>query len=514
MPLHPRQCALAICSGALLLLAVGCAFDPVARRAKPEQLLAGPTRVIRTLDPRGSFAQIQYERDGQAHDAIYEWRRNKRCDLPPDLEAVGNPLIQAGQGQSGKPVLFLPLAVRTSRGPRLALVDERCSVHGPYGELSPDSLRTLFSRKTQRSLLLFQDTAGALSLFDPWATREPIAIADSVQQVQLASSDDGAPDQLWLREDGLLRRRGLAGELLTELGDQVTTLALSRTPQRRVAYVDGGQLFEAVTPNFRPVRVTSDGCSPRYTPSALELLSPCAERALVQIDLESGDVKELPPGIVASGESDGVTLEYGLSATGEPVLFAESSQLSRSQVLPPLLPNNTFVLDSRSLAGISATREFGVWRAAMEEFEPILHEVSAVLPHYSGRKHQYTWLVQHDVADDLGRVSLLSEGNLKPTLIASGVPTRERGGFLTDNGVALPNYPFSAPMVVLLQDAVPTLADPQRYQGKLRALLMTGEPSAVLDEEVSSFELVAAPVPGLLYGVEDGPDQGLWFVAL
>jgi hypothetical protein len=43
---------------------------------------------------------------------------------------------------------------------------------------------------------------------------------------------------------------------------------------------------------------------------------------------------------------------------------------------------------------------------------------------------------------------------------------------------------------------------------------MRGDPSLVLAEGVSSYLLVAAPVPGVLYGVEQGAERGLWYTAL
>jgi hypothetical protein len=109
---------------------------------------------------------------------------------------------------------------------------------------------------------------------------------------------------------------------------------------------------------------------------------------------------------------------------------------------------------------------------------------------------------------------VLSEGEPRPRLLADGVPVQRSGGFVMERGGGLPNYPFAEPIVLLIERAVPLAAEPGRFKGRLRALLLSGAPSAQLAADVSSYQLVAVPVPGVLYGVEEGADQGLWFVGL
>jgi hypothetical protein len=53
-----------------------------------------------------------------------------------------------------------------------------------------------------------------------------------------------------------------------------------------------------------------------------------------------------------------------------------------------------------------------------------------------------------------------------------------------------------------------------QFKGRLRAQLLSGALAADIDSDVSSFVLVASPLPGVLYGIEEGPKAGLWFAAL
>ena len=48
----------------------------------------------------------------------------------------------------------------------------------------------------------------------------------------------------------------------------------------------------------------------------------------------------------------------------------------------------------------------------------------------------------------------------------------------------------------------------------LRARLLSGELGSSIDSKVTSYTMLALPVPGLLYTVDDKARSGLWFAAL
>jgi hypothetical protein len=246
----------------------------------------------------------------------------------------------------------------------------------------------------------------------------------------------------------------------------------------------------------------------------LDFFAPCAQQTLRRRQLASGELESFGAGVFASITQEGVRLDYVQKDELTVELFAESTRYARRRVEPLLEPQRTYVLDQRRIAGLSADGSFGSWDGVEGRFREALGGVDGVLPHFRGKKHEHWWLVHHDVEADLGAVSVLSELELRPRLLADGVPTQRRGGFVMERGGSLPNYPFAEPLVLLIEQAVPLTAEPERFKGRLRALLLSGEPSAALAADVSSYQLVAVPVPGVLYGVEEGATPGLWFVGL
>jgi hypothetical protein len=510
--LHPSGIALL----ALLLLAWACEFKPVARRAKPEQIAAGSFRLLRSLDPLGIHVLITHEPTaGEQRTAIYAWRTDERCDLPAAIEKIGRPLTRPLRGARSDGALFLPLVLRTEGAPQLVLVDEHCRMRGSYGAVVPDTLRNFVSQEDQRGFLVFRDNEHTLSVLDPWRTEPALAIASGVADVQGAPAlGDKKRDALWLLEDGVLTQRSLSGALLVALGEAATAFALKGGDSERVAYVDADAVYEAVGPGFVPVRLASDACSPRYRDRSLDFFSPCAARALMRRNLPGGDVQSFPAGVFTSLLQEDVRLDYVQTDETSVELFAESKQYDRRKVEPVLGFEGVYVLDQQRIAGLSASGVFGSWNGIERQFTGLLDGVDTVLPHFRGKRHEFWWLVHHDVVDGLGSLSVVRENGLEPMQLAAGVPALRSGGFIMDRGAALPKYPYAEPIVVLIADSVPLAADPQRHKGQLRALLLSGELGGDLAENVSSYLLVAAPLAGVLYAVEEGPKRGLWFVAL
>lgn len=500
----------------LLVLPAGlwsCEFDPKARRAKPRLIAAGPMRVMRSLDAVGTYVLIRDERDGGSRTAIHDWQRGERCDLPEALERVGRPLARPPGAPRNSAAFWLPLVIQEQDRTLLLLVDEHCAPHAAASAVEPDSLSTFTSQEDLRGLLVFQDGADTL-LLDPWRLKGPIVLGAPAEDVQAAPPTAGRKqDALWLLEDGLLTQRSLSGELRVVLGEQVSAFALARDAAR-VAYVDAGTLFEAVGPAFEPIEIASDACLPHYGDKVLDFFSPCAQQTLRRRELASGELESFGAGVFASITREGVRLDYAQKDELTVELFAESERFARRRVEPLLEPKQTYVLDERRLAGLSADGSFGSWDGVEGSFREALSAVDSVLPHYRGKTHEHWWLVHHGVEAELGAVSVLSELELRPRRLADGVPTQRRGGFVMERGGSLPNYPFAEPLVLLIERAVPLAAEPERFKGDLRALLLSGEPSAVLAADVSSYQLVAVPVPGVLYGVEEGATPGLWFVGL
>jgi hypothetical protein len=500
----------------LLALPAGlwrCEFEPKARRAQPRLIAAGPMRLMRSLDAVGSYVLVRYERDGESRTAIYDWQKDERCELPAALERVGRPLARPLGAPRKSAALWLPLVLREQERTLLSLVDEHCTPHGPSGDVQSDSLRTFASQEDLRGLLVFQDGVDTL-LLDPWRLKGPLVLAGPTQDVQLAPPIGGRKqDALWLLEDGLLTQRNLSGELRVVLGEQVSAFTLA-WDAARVAYVDAGALFEAVGPAFEPEALAEDACLPHYGDDVLDFFSPCERQTLRRRELASGELVSFGAGVFASMTLEGVRLDYAQKDELTVELFAESERYARRRVEPLLEPQKIYVLDERRIAGVSADGSFGSWDGVESHFREALRGVDNVLPYFRGKKHEHWWLVHHEVEAGLGALSVLSEVELRPRQLADGVPAQRSGGFVMVRSGGLPNYPFSEPIVLLIEQAVPLAAEPRRFKGRLRALLLSGEPSAELAADVSSYQLVAVPVPGVLYGVEEGAEQGLWFVGL
>jgi hypothetical protein len=508
----------------LAALGQACEFEPIVRTPRPQQLSHERSQVLSTLDTRGEYALIAYQGAQQPSPqlAISRWRADERCDLPFLGEPVSAPLPRA-RGARSEPVLYLPLAVVDGDETLLMLVDDRCQPYGPFGAIAPSTARTVLSEIDQGGYLLFRDGQNRLSLLDPRRGLEPRALADDVTALRATRELRGKQrEAVWIIAAGELRLLTLDGEPLAAMGHDVKTFSLA-PGHDRIAFIDAEDLYEAAAPNFAPRRVAREACSPRYGRDTLEFFAPCAEQTLQRVKLSDGEYEEFEPGVFASFTQEGVQLDYSTDEAGDTVLSASYRDGTRVTVAPVLDRGDVYVIDDQRVAGLAAD-EFGIWSRRDRHFSPLVEHVAEVIPHHRGKKHTFAWLIYHDVDASLGTLSLLDQGGAFSE-IARGVPLPAQQGFVIENGSALAQYPFSAPLVVLLEDAYPMapasdLAPdlgsllPERFCGRLKALSITGAPRAELADDVCSYAIVAAPVPGVLYGVEAGADQGLWFVAL
>lgn len=503
--------------GVLGLSLAGCGFDPVTHPIEPEQLNTDHAQLLGPLDPRGEYVLLAHEQpDGAVGIDILQWRRNQRCPLPAQSAPIAEALPRSANAKKG-PAFYVPVGRQLlNDGERegdveLLLTDEHCAVQAALGRVKPGSLRAYNARSDDHPFLTYRDPDDTLFLLDPSVGLTPTALAHAPSSVRVGKS--GKRDALWMIEAGELTQRSLQGERLRSLGHAVNGLALDGEGER-VAFIDDGALYEAVAPKYEARPIAPDACSPRYTRDTLEFFAPCEEKALIRIHIDSREIETFESGVYASSVQDGVQLDY-TGAGDSPQLVAQFHDGERLAVTPSLRPGAVYVLDDQRLIGVDARQRFGVWDRRDGHFAPLFSQVEDVVSHHRGKTHLYSWLVYHDVQPDgLGSLSLLDEEGMLSAPIARGVPRSETGGYSVINGADLPHYPFSAPLVVTLEDASAVPAPQPRFRGRLRALSMRGEPSVVLAEDVSSYTLVATPVPAVLFTVEDGPARGLWYAAL
>jgi hypothetical protein len=513
-----------------LLALAACTFDPVARPVKPEQLAEGPTRVLRTLDPYGVHALIRYTNpDGSSQAAVTDWRAGKRCELPKDTLRAWNPLSSDADSARAVPdrSFLMPFARGESDDAlELWLVDQDCQQTGPLAPIRHDTAFTIASAKDQRNLFLFRDGDATLYVVDPTLDLEAHVLAEQVSAV-VPSSDPRTPttDVLWLIEAGQLTQRGIDGSLAVQLGSNVSQFAVYGGATSRVAYVDGGDLY-------RPALRAEGACDPSYNGQYLDLHYPCDTRQLVRVDLVTGALDEFENGVYESVTIDGLQFDYANvpksdgSDGVEPALFLQlpykvNDEVVRQRVSPLLQRGSLTVLGSDPLtgriAGQTTDGTFGIWQVGAQDFTPLFDNVRLLVPLRDARSNQYLWLMHYEVVDQLGTLAVFTEQDLTLKQVAAGVPPFGNRGYIIDAGGAIPRFPYPEAIILYLEESVElgsSTPENRQFKGRLRAQLLSGALAADIDSDVSSFVLVASPLPGVLYGIEEGPKAGLWFAAL
>jgi hypothetical protein len=499
-----------------LLLVSACSYEPVANPVEPRRVSPEPAELLGTLDARGEYVLLgRLDADGAPSITISHWRAQEECTLRAGLRALPAGPAERPEGRKG-PALYAPAgASRDEGGTELLLVDEHCNVHDGYGLINANSVRNFVSQVDGRPFFAYRDPDDTLYVLDPYVSLAPRALASGVRSVRAGL---GGPklrdDALWLIETGQLTQRSLSGTQNHVMGSDVSAMVV-HPELRRVAFVDQGALFEAVAPEFAPKRIAADACGPRYRGGDLEFYAPCEQPGLVRIRISSGKIQTFDEGVFASSVQGGVQLDFIRTQDDAPQLIAQFGDGERMPVSPNFDAGDVYVLDEQHLAGRDVDQRFGVWDRSSQAFAPLFSDVQELWAHHRGKVHSYSFLLHHDFDEQgLGTLTLFQEQEPRTTTIAQGVPSSSQGGWWIEKGAGLPNYPFSTPLLVLLEDARPSAVSPERFRGRLRALAMRGEPSISLAEDVSSYLLVAAPVPGLLYAVEEGAERGLWFAAL
>lgn len=495
----------------LLLCVMGCGWEPIARVVQPVQIIAGPARLVRKLDADGRFAWVTVGTgDGLRHHLVNVAERT-HCALEPTYRPVSEPLRAPAQRGDDRPAFLMPVWRGDGEQSELFFSDDKCALRGPFGVVTRAPEQTEL-RSDGRGLSLAFGPGGELRVVDPWGG-EQVVIARDVSVQTGVHQPDGttAPQALWLLEGGRLTQRALDGSLLLALGSAVDDFQQLLLDELRVVFHDGEDVFEAKGPDFTPVLIAEDACRAVYAGRALELQKPCAEEQLVRVDLTTGEVKTFTKGVYRAFAQGELSFELQNTPAGVEVYVAR--QNARIQLVPA--PSNALsALDETHVAGRSADGRFGIWSLG-QPFAVAYSAVQQVDTFRDLRTQRLLWLILHDVVDDIGTLSLFDQTDLER--VKNNLPAGEpielssqvrAGTYSVLRGGSLPE-----PVILSLESPIRVLGE-TTVAGTLYARLLYGSLGSRIDDDVSSYDLVSAPLPGILYGIQDGPSSGLWFAAL
>ncbi len=490
------------------LVASGCTWEPSARAVQPQRLASGSFEVLGMLDA-SRYAGLVRDPETKPSVEILDLRTDRRCAFPEATFPIAG-VMTAGSSVDHPPFLW-PSAHFFSDGPRtLSFADEKCALRDvdvPVGS----NLSTLALDEDQREVLLFGDDRGNLSLYDPW-NDELTKIASGVSRFnQALRAQSGGkpvgPQMLWLIENGALTLRTLEGELLVKRGTNVSELSQAAFASVRVAYVDGGDLYEAVAPDFTRAPVARDACTVSYSGAKLSFFSPCEARQLVRVDLSTGQREEFALGIYAEWKQNGFVFERGVDKDGKNQLFVTLPGGMRTEVRPTLLAD-VQPLDATRIVGSDGSANFGIW-SERDGFKTLLKKASGVFGFIDTRTNRLSWVAMHEVEGGRGTLAYLEQPAFKLNTIARKVATSS----VSVQGL----FPVEEPVLVYVRDAtvITKAGQAPQYEGSLDARVLSGELESTISENVTSYALVPDPnVAGLLYTTSGTKGRGLWFAAL
>jgi hypothetical protein len=472
------------------------------------------------LDANGRYVLVtRFEGDDRSL-SIVDWKNHRACSLPSNVEQFERPLVGPKDRRSRSPIFWLPVIVRQDEDTRvLQFVDERCTLQEPFGKFGNSAGRPSLD-EDGRELLLFGDGDGNLSLADPWFG-ETLLIAAKVRAVASVAQIADEPQALWLLENDKLTQRTLDGTLLVSLGEtQVTAFSQTINNGLRVAYVDGGDLYEAIGPDFEPVLVVRDGCEPAYRNGFLDLYTPCAERQLVRILIFTSKVQEFEPGVFISYDEGNYTFEYVRDENDKTHLFVEPPGRERVEI-DPVFVGRPMIIDSSHLAGLidvvdsegNKSRSFVIW-SPTEPLQDLFQNVAEIYPFVDLRSSSFLWLMHHEVVDGYGTLSAFTQRNLALQRVSRDTPLRVPLENSNVRGYSIEQLPtLPEPLLVLITNGRPLERDPKAFRGTLHARMLSGALGSKIDDDVSSYAVVGTPLPGVIYGIEEGDEPGLWFAA-
>ena len=170
----------------------------------------------------------------------------------------------------------------------LKFADLDCNLHPPALEDAGGALQPIVDHASgQVTGFLAKNNQNALYFLDPWNDVSRL-IAEGVSTWLLHD------DQLWLLEQTQLVVRNLDGTEVARVGTNVTRFAPSWT-RGEVVLADGPDLYLLTDLEQPPQLLESNACEPQYlssAPALLAFLSPCAQRRLVVLDLDTNERTE------------------------------------------------------------------------------------------------------------------------------------------------------------------------------------------------------------------------------
>ena len=492
-----------------LLCGLACDWEPIARDVQPELVLEGDFRIASVLDKVTNRYVLLVQRDTEPrHYVILDMHERSHCQLPDGTTSITMLTPPSVSAPKDSPPFKMALEVDDGQHVQFYLSTPDCTLSGPFGEVGnrrEDGPFNITMEEDQRSVVMWISPTGQLSFRDPWFDEQHV-IAEHVATfttVARPSRPSGQPEEqaLWLIENGRLVQRTYSGKVLVGLGKDVKGFTQAVFDTVRVAYQDGTRLYEDAGPEFTPFLVAEDGCAPRYSGNTLSLLSPCADEQLVRLDLITGTVQEFAPGVFWSYTSGAAVFEQARDEAGEEHLFVTLEGRERTEI-KPLLNRYIDVIDPTHVAGRTPDKRFGVW-SPDEGFKVLFNGVVNLTPFIDLRTNSYLWLMLHEAKDDLGTLSVFDQKDYKLKKLATNVPT---SGYSVETIETL-----GEPIVVSLENAH---AESGVRTAELRARLLSGELGSSVDSQVTSYTMLAVPVPGLLYTIDAEDRRGLWFAAL
>jgi hypothetical protein len=498
--------------GAWLLYS--CSWDPIARSAQPKRLFEGPTRVERLVS-EGRYAIVyngvaESERVRLVKTDNFEW-----CELPAGSLPFSNPLTAPLMRTKDMPLLLLPVVKAEAEVLQLYFSDEKCTLLGPFGS-QDGNVERLQLKGDGRQIALLLDKAGVLRLIDPWSNQVRV-LAENARFYTSVDQDPAAtstPQALWIFEGGSLTQRALDGTLLLKVGTKVSGFAQTLLRDGlRVSFRDGLDLFEARSPDFTPVLIAEDACRPEYANAALDFRLPCERDQLVRVDLTTGQVRRFPEGVFRVFPLGEFEAQQVHGPEGDELWVASGPTLRVKLDPPPqayLSP-----LDRGRLAALTGDGQFGVW-SLRDGFTPVVQGVVGLDVYRLRRTNQLLWLMLHDVTENFGRLSIFDQTDLERVLAGAGPldeQTLAQQVPIDGSGYQTGEVAQREPVLLTIEQGYRQESD-ERFAGTLRVSLLSGTLASYIDDGVSSFQLVVAPLPGILYGVSEGENSGLWFAAL
>jgi hypothetical protein len=360
---------------------------------------------------------------------------------------------------------------------------------------------------------------------DPW--EEQIEeLATSVEQFEMSGDD------LWTLEAGqlIVRRQG---RIEARIGADVTEIHPGPGGSGWGVFVDAGNLFQ-VEVGEEPELVREDVCDVAHVGGSderiLRYFSPCATRRLVADSLrlfEDDEVFEEDVMAIRTFEVSvrgSYIFQFWVGNPGDEAgtLFYRRAGLAPVEVGPdaPLWMDD--VLEASNWAVIDWNGESGSLVPLWDwPFEPVAHGFAeqnslGILSDFDGTTGTLHAVRNNELADELGR-HVPPRATRGRAFVADSQDGIVGDLFVVEEGarrfiahdVEREAFSFSENLssVLIYLDEF----DVRTGAGKLHALLLDSGDRLRLSNDVGAYVEMGLPKPGVLYRVERGSRQGLWF---